>query len=44
VQAVKANDQGLILSSYADAAKTLAVTVSANRSMATGKVEAVNAT
>jgi len=43
VQAVKANDQGLILSSYADAAKTLAVTVAANRSMATGKVEIVDA-
>ena len=42
IQAVKANDQGLILSSYADAAKTLAVTVAANRSMATGKVETVD--
>ena len=43
VQAVKACDQNSILSNYADAAKTLAVTVSANRSIATGKVEMVDA-
>jgi len=43
VQAVKAKDQSLILSSYADAAKTLAVAVAANRSMVTGKVETVDA-
>jgi len=43
IQAVKAGDQNPILSSYADATKTLAVTVAANRSMATGKVETVDA-
>lgn len=41
VKAVKANDQGLVRSSYADAYKTLAVTLAANRSLETGQVEKV---
>ena len=41
INAVDANDQGLVLSSYADAAKSLAVTLAANRSLATGQVEQV---
>ena len=41
VKAVDANDQGLVLSSYADAVKTLAVTLAANRSLETGQVEQV---
>lgn len=43
IQAVQAGDQSSILSSYADAAKTLAVTIAANRSLVTGKVETVAA-
>ena len=41
INAVDANDQGLVLSSYADAAKSLAVTLAANRSLETGQVEQV---
>lgn len=41
VKAVEANDQGLVRSSYADAFKTLAVTLAANRSLETGQVELV---
>ena len=41
INAVDANDQGLVLSSYADAVKTLAVTLAANRSLETGQVEEV---
>ena len=41
INAVAANDQGLVLSSYADAVKTLAVTLAANRSLETGEVEPV---
>ena len=41
IHAVEANDQGLVLSSYADAAKSLAVTLAANRSLETGQVEQV---
>ena len=41
ISAVDANDQGLVLSSYADAVKTLAVTLAANRSLETGQVEQV---
>ena len=41
INAVEANDQGLVLSSYADAAKSLAVTLAANRSLETGQVEPV---
>ena len=41
VKAVDANDQGAVLSSYADAVKSLAVTLAANRSLETGEVEAV---
>lgn len=39
--AVESNDQSLIRSNYADAVKTLAATVAANRSMETNKVETV---
>lgn len=41
VKAVDANDQGLVLSCYADAVKTLAVTLAANRSLETGQVEQI---
>ncbi|RKU33929.1 hypothetical protein C6499_00450 [Candidatus Poribacteria bacterium] len=41
IKAVDANDQGLVLSSYADAVKSLAVTLAANRSLETGQVEEV---
>ena len=41
VKAVEANDQGLVRSSYADAYKTLAVTLAANRSLETGQVEQI---
>ena len=41
IKAVEANDQGLVRSSYADAFKTLAVTLAANRSLETGQVEQV---
>ena len=41
IKAVDANDQGLVLSSYADAVKSLAVTLAANRSLETGQVEQV---
>lgn len=41
VKAVDANDQALVLSSYADAVKTLAVTLAANRSLETEQVEQI---
>ena len=41
VKAVEINDQNLVRSGYADAVKTLAVTVAANRSIQTGQVEKV---
>ena len=41
IKAVEADDQGLVFSSYADAVKTLAVTLAANRSLETGQVEEV---
>jgi len=43
IKAVKAGDQGLIKSDYADAVKTLAVTIAANESLKTGKIEKVQA-
>jgi len=39
--AVEAQDQSLVRSSYADAVKSLAVTVAANRSLESEKVETV---
>ena len=39
--AVEAQDQSLVRSSYADAVNSLAVTLAANRSLETGKVELV---
>lgn len=39
--AVEARDQGLVRSSYADAVSSLAVTLAANRSLRTGRVERV---
>jgi len=44
IQAVESNNQALVRSSYADAVKTLAVTIAANRSMETGQVEPVQNT
>jgi len=41
INAVEANDHGLVLSSYADAVKSLAVTLAANRSLESGQVEQV---
>jgi predicted dehydrogenase len=41
MKAVETNDQSLIRSNYADAVKTLAVTLAANRSLETGKIEKV---
>lgn len=41
VKAVETNDQSMVRSSYADAYKTLAVTLAANRSLETGQVEQV---
>ncbi len=41
IKAVDANDQGLVLSSYTDAVKSLAVTLAANRSLETGQVEEI---
>ncbi len=41
IKAVAANDQGLVRSDYADALKTLAVTLAANRSLESGAVEPV---
>ncbi len=41
IKAVEANDQNLVRSSYADAVKTLAVTLAANRSLETGQIEKV---
>ena len=41
IDAVEANEQGRVRSSYADAVKTLAVTLAANRSLETGEVEQV---
>lgn len=43
MKSVETNDQGLVRSSYADAAKTLAVTIAANRSLESGQVEIVAA-
>jgi len=41
IKAVEANDQNIVRSSYADAYKTLAVTLAANKSLETGYVENV---
>jgi predicted dehydrogenase len=41
LQAVEANDQSLVRSAYEDAARTLAVTLAANRSLETGQPEKV---
>ena len=41
IKAVEANDQSLVRSSYEDAVKSLAVTLAANRSLETGKIEQV---
>ena len=41
IDAVEANEQGFVRSPYADAVKTLAVTLAANRSLETGEVERV---
>ena len=41
IKAVEANDQELVISPYADAVKSLAVTLAANRSLETGQVEQV---
>ena len=41
IDAVEANEQGFVRSPYADAGKTLAVTLAANRSLETGEVERV---
>ena len=41
IKAVEANDQGLVIAPYADAVKSLAVTLAANRSLETGQVEQV---
>ena len=41
VAAVEAQDQSLVRTSYADAVKTLAATLAANRSLETGQVETV---
>lgn len=41
IDAVEAKEQGRVRSSYADAVKTLAVTLAANRSLETGEVEQV---
>lgn len=41
ILAVAKRDQSLVRSSYEDAARTLATTVAANRSLATGNVEKV---
>ncbi len=41
VKAVEANDQNIVRSSYADAVKTLAVTLAANRSIESGQVERI---
>jgi len=41
IRAVESNDQGHIRSDYADALKTVALTIAANKSMETGQVEQV---
>jgi predicted dehydrogenase len=41
LQAVRENNQSLVKSSYADAARTLALTLAANASLRSGRVEAV---
>ena len=41
IAAIGSNDQGLVRSDYEDGLKTLAVTLAANRSLETGKVENV---
>jgi predicted dehydrogenase len=41
LRAVRANDQTLVRSSYEDAGKTLAVTLAANKSLESGRVETV---
>ena len=43
LKAVRENDQSAVKSSYADAVKSLAISVAANRSMETGKTVAVGA-
>ena len=43
LKAVEANDQKMVRSSYEDAAKTLAVTLAANRSLSSGRPEKVEA-
>ena len=41
ISAIETQDQSLVRSSYADAVKSLAVTLAANRSLESGKVESV---
>jgi predicted dehydrogenase len=41
IQAVESNNQALVRSDYADAVKTLAATIAANRSLETGRIERV---
>ena len=41
IKAVETNDPGIVRSAYADAFKTLAVTLAANRSLETGQIENV---
>lgn len=41
IKAVKKNDQSMVRTDYADAVKTLAATLAANKSLETGKVEEV---
>ena len=41
IKAVEANDQGLVIAPYADAVKSLAVTLAANRSLESGQIEGV---
>ena len=43
IKAVETENQGIIRSDYADAVKTLAVTIAANKSLESGKVESVEA-
>jgi len=41
LKAVEAKDQSLVRSSYEDAARTLAVTLAANKSLQSGQIEKV---
>ena len=41
IKAVKKNDQSMVRTDYADAVKTLAVTIAANSSLETGQIERV---